>query len=53
MVTFCVLVFPLPHNVRKKIFGFLSESPVIAKIAYGLKISFMCAARHVSSRILF
>ncbi|KAJ7353296.1 B-cell receptor-associated protein 31-like-domain-containing protein [Mycena albidolilacea] len=44
MVTFCVLVFPLPHNVRKKIFGFLSESPIIAKIAYGLKISFIFVA---------
>jgi B-cell receptor-associated protein 31 len=43
MVTFCFLVFPLPHNVRKKVFGFLSESPIVAKVAYGLKISFMCA----------
>ncbi|KAJ7270691.1 endoplasmic reticulum protein [Mycena haematopus] len=44
MVTFCVLVFPLPHNVRKRIFGFLSESPIVAKIAYGLKISFIFVA---------
>ena len=41
MATFCVLVFPLPHMVRKKLFHFLSESPIIAKLAYGVKISFM------------
>ncbi|KAF7373582.1 hypothetical protein MSAN_00568600 [Mycena sanguinolenta] len=41
MVTFCILVFPLPHSARKRIFGFLSESPIIAKIAYALKISFI------------
>ncbi|KAK7055454.1 B-cell receptor-associated protein 31-like-domain-containing protein [Favolaschia claudopus] len=44
MATFCVIVLPLPHNVRKKIFTFLSESPIIAKIAYGLKISFIFVA---------
>ena len=41
MGTFCVLVFPLPHTVRKKLFHFLSESPFVAKLAYGVKISFM------------
>ncbi|KAJ7153489.1 B-cell receptor-associated protein 31-like-domain-containing protein [Mycena crocata] len=44
MVTFCFLVFPLPHNVRKKVFGFLSESPIVAKVAYALKISFIFVA---------
>ncbi|KAJ7271019.1 B-cell receptor-associated protein 31-like-domain-containing protein [Mycena rebaudengoi] len=44
MVTFCFLVFPLPHTVRKKVFGFLSESPIVAKLAYGLKISFIFVA---------
>lgn len=41
MATFCVLVFPLPHTIRKKLFHFLSESPIIAKFAYGVKIAFM------------
>jgi len=41
MVTFCLLVSPLPYTIRKKLFRFLSESPIIAKIAYVLKISFM------------
>ncbi|KAH9911484.1 B-cell receptor-associated 31-like protein [Epithele typhae] len=44
MGAFCVLVFPLPHVVRKKIFNFLSESPLIAKVAYGVKISFIFVA---------
>ncbi|KIJ47248.1 hypothetical protein M422DRAFT_249097, partial [Sphaerobolus stellatus SS14] len=41
MATFCVTVLPLPYAVRKKAFTFLSESPLVAKFAYGLKISFM------------
>ncbi|KAG1750330.1 B-cell receptor-associated protein 31-like-domain-containing protein [Suillus paluster] len=41
MITFCLLVSPLPFTVRKKLFRFLSESPAVAKVAYGLKISFI------------
>ncbi|TFK29134.1 B-cell receptor-associated 31-like protein [Coprinopsis marcescibilis] len=41
MVTFCLLVAPLPYTIRKKLFRFLSNSPIIAKVAYGLKISFI------------
>jgi len=41
MVTFCVLVAPLPYGVRRRLFHFLSESPIVAKFAYGLKISFI------------
>jgi len=44
MVTFCLLVSPLPYTVRKRLFSFLSRSPIIAKIAYGLKISFIFVA---------
>ena len=43
MLTFGVLIAPLPYAVRKKFFRFLSESPAVAKLAYGLKITFMCA----------
>ena len=42
MGTFCALVAPLPFTIKKKIFNFLSTSPIVAKLAYGLKISFMC-----------
>ncbi|OBZ74931.1 Uncharacterized protein C9E9.04 [Grifola frondosa] len=41
MATFCVLVAPLPHVVRKKLLRFLSESPFVAKFAYGVKIAFI------------
>jgi B-cell receptor-associated protein 31 len=41
MVAFCIFVAPLPFKIRRKLFRFLSESPVVAKVAYGLKISFM------------
>ncbi|KAI9058742.1 endoplasmic reticulum protein [Trametes sanguinea] len=44
MATFCILVAPLPHVVRKKLFHFLSESPIIAKLAYGIKIAFIFIA---------
>jgi len=41
MATFCALVAPLPHALRKKLFHFLSESPLVAKLAYGVKIAFI------------
>ncbi|KAF7794630.1 hypothetical protein EIP86_005767 [Pleurotus ostreatoroseus] len=44
MGTFCVLVAPLPYAIRKKLFHFLSESPLVAKLAYGLKITFIFVA---------
>ncbi|PPR02287.1 hypothetical protein CVT24_011625 [Panaeolus cyanescens] len=44
MVTFCVLVAPLPYAIKKRLFSFLSTSPIVAKIAYGLKISFIFVA---------
>ncbi|KAG5646192.1 hypothetical protein DXG03_004246 [Asterophora parasitica] len=44
MATFCLLVAPLPYTVRKKVLTFLSESPIVAKVAYALKISFIFVA---------
>lgn len=41
MTSFCIFVSPLPFKVRRKLFRFLSESPIIAKVSYGLKISFI------------
>ncbi|KDQ55954.1 hypothetical protein JAAARDRAFT_70818 [Jaapia argillacea MUCL 33604] len=41
MVTFCILVAPMPYAAKKRLFRFLSENPIVAKIAYGLKISFI------------
>jgi len=44
MVTFVGILMPMPFTVRKKIFTFLSTSPVVAKLAYGLKIAFIFIA---------
>jgi len=41
MAMFCIIAAPLPYPVRKKMFHFLSESPIVGKAAYGLKISFI------------
>ncbi|PFH46500.1 hypothetical protein AMATHDRAFT_69659 [Amanita thiersii Skay4041] len=41
MLTFCILVAPFPYTVRRKFFGFLSRSALVAKVAYGVKISFI------------
>lgn len=41
MGTFCILVAPLPYRIKKTLFTFLSESVIVAKVAYALKISFM------------
>ncbi|KAM5530327.1 hypothetical protein V8D89_015998 [Ganoderma adspersum] len=44
MATFVLLVSPLPRVVRKKLFYFLSDSPYVAKLAYGIKIAFIFVA---------
>lgn len=49
MGTFCVLVAPLPYALKKRLFSFLSESKIVAKIAYGLKISFMYVSETAGS----
>ncbi|KAA8895536.1 B-cell receptor-associated protein 31-like-domain-containing protein [Sphaerosporella brunnea] len=41
MSVFLVLVFPLPFSWRKMMFEFISNSPLIAKLQYGMKITFI------------
>lgn len=41
---FGVLVTPLPYKIRKGLFNWLSTSPIVAKVAYALKISFIFIA---------
>lgn len=36
MATFVTLVLPLPFTVRKKLFTFLSENPLIAKVCFDI-----------------
>ncbi|EEH50714.2 uncharacterized protein PADG_06793 [Paracoccidioides brasiliensis Pb18] len=41
MVIFVGLIIPLPFTVKRKLFTFISESPLIAKLQYGMKITFI------------
>jgi hypothetical protein len=40
MVVFLALIVPLPYTVKRKLFAFISESPIIAKLQYGLRVSY-------------
>ncbi|KZF22017.1 B-cell receptor-associated protein 31-like-containing protein [Xylona heveae TC161] len=41
MAIFMMLIVPLPFTWRRKLFTFISESPIIAKLQYGMKITFI------------
>lgn len=41
MAIFLALIVPLPFTWRRKLFMFISESPIIAKLQYGMKITFI------------
>jgi len=41
MLIFLALIVPLPFTWRRKLFTFISESPIIAKLQYGMKITFI------------
>ncbi|KAK8122420.1 hypothetical protein PG984_011090 [Apiospora sp. TS-2023a] len=41
MALFMGLIVPMPFSVRRKIFTFISESKLVAKLQYGLKITFI------------
>jgi len=41
MVVFGALIVPLPYSIKRKLFTFISESPLVAKLQYGIKITFI------------
>jgi hypothetical protein len=41
MVIFMSLIVPIPFTWRRKLFTFISENPLIAKLQYGMKITFI------------
>jgi B-cell receptor-associated protein 31 len=41
MALFMLLIIPLPFTIKRKIFTFISESPIVAKIQYWMKICFV------------
>ena len=38
MVIFMTLIIPMPFTWRRKLFNFISENPLIAKLQYGMKV---------------
>lgn len=51
MAVFMGLIIPLPFTIKRKLFTFISESPVIAKLQYGLKVG--GSLYHSTQRIHF
>lgn len=45
MSIFMLLIVPLPYTMKRKLFTFISESPLIAKLQYGMKV------RHIQQSI--
>ncbi|TDZ20397.1 Uncharacterized protein Cob_v006744 [Colletotrichum orbiculare MAFF 240422] len=41
MGLFMLLIVPLPFAVKRKLFTFISESPIVAKVQYWMKITFV------------
>jgi len=41
MAVFMMLVIPMPFSIRRRIFTFISENPIVAKLQYGLRITFI------------
>jgi len=41
MSLFMLLIVPLPFTIRRRMFTFISESPLVAKLQYGMKITFI------------
>jgi len=41
MALFASLIIPLPFKVKRSLFTFISENPIVAKIQYGMKITFI------------
>lgn len=39
MSVFGLLIVPLPYSMKRKLFTFVSENPLIAKLQYGMKVA--------------
>lgn len=39
MSVFGLLIVPLPYSMKRKLFTFISENPLIAKLQYGMKVA--------------
>ncbi|POS77386.1 BAP31 domain-containing protein [Diaporthe helianthi] len=41
MALFMFLIVPMPFSLKRRVFTFISENPFVAKLQYGLKITFI------------
>ncbi|KAL9086616.1 MAG: hypothetical protein Q9165_007059 [Trypethelium subeluteriae] len=41
MVVFMTLIVPMPFAAKRRIFTFISENPLVAKVQYGMRITFI------------
>jgi len=41
MAVFMGLIVPLPFTIKRRLFTFISESPIVAKLQYAMKITFI------------
>jgi B-cell receptor-associated protein 31 len=41
MALFVALIMPMPHTIKRKMFNFISESVIVAKLQYGLKVGYL------------
>ncbi|PHH65719.1 hypothetical protein CDD82_1635 [Ophiocordyceps australis] len=41
MGLFMLLVMPMPFNAKRRVFTFISENPLVAKVQYWMKITFV------------
>jgi len=39
MALFVSLIIPMPFTMKRKLFTFISSSPLVAKVQYGMKVS--------------
>jgi len=49
MVVFMSLIVPMPFSWKRKLLTFISESPVIAKLQYWIKVHIPSSLAHVPS----
>jgi len=44
IILFCLLIVDLPFGWKAKLFTFLAENPLVSKVQYGMKITFIFVA---------
>ena len=50
MAIFCLLIVPLPYSMKRKVFAFIADNPVVAKLQYGLKVNYKKPGSYTAMR---